>query len=103
MGVSTGCVVATGVLMNEAYKEPRPLIMELRSPSAGSDDRNTKAPHYQRRGHDEIWRVHSIRWSDTRWCTQGGGSCHATAHITGTMMVHTLRDVVPNIDRLSAP
>ena len=42
----------------EVYREPLPLVVEVWSPSMGSDALAEKLPDYQQRGDHEIWLIH---------------------------------------------
>ena len=45
----------------EAYELPLPFVAEVWSRSTGDYDVDKKFPEYQRRGDEEIWRIHPYR------------------------------------------
>lgn len=51
----------------EAYPEPLPLVVEVWSRSTGTYDVEEKVREYQRRGDDEIWRIHPYERTVTVW------------------------------------
>ena len=58
----------------ETYSEPLPLVVEVWSPSTGRYDIDKKVPQYQQRGDKEIWRLHPLERTLTRWLLQPDGS-----------------------------
>lgn len=58
----------------EIYEEPVPLVVEVWSPSTGEYDVDTKLREYQLRKDREIWRIHPIERTLTRWVLRGDGS-----------------------------
>jgi Uma2 family endonuclease len=60
--------------MWEVYTEPLPLVVEVWSPSTGRYDVTDKLAHYQRRGDQEIWRLHPYELTLTVWRRQPDGS-----------------------------
>ena len=58
----------------EVYDRPIPLVVEIWSPSSGDYDIDSKLPEYQRRGDQEIWRLHPFDRTLTVWRRQDDGS-----------------------------
>ena len=61
------------------YEAPLPLVIEVWSPSTGDYDIDDKLPEYQRRGDQEIWRLHPFERTLTAWRRQADGSYTETA------------------------
>jgi Uma2 family endonuclease len=49
-------------------------VVEIWSPSTGDYDVDEKIPEYQRRGDQEIWRIHYFERTLTAWRHQPDGS-----------------------------
>jgi Uma2 family endonuclease len=82
------------------FNEPLPLVIEAWSPSTRTYDVNTKIPEYQRRGDQQIWRLHPFERTLTVWRRQAGGTYKETVHHGGLVRPAFLPGVVINLDEL---
>ena len=87
----------------DAYPEPLPLVVEIWSPSTGDYDVDTKLPEYQRRGDQEIWRIHPYERTLRAWLRQPDGTYTETLHQGGTIEPVALPGVTINLDALFEP
>ncbi len=86
----------------EIYDAPLPLVVEVWSPSTGAYDVNEKLLEYQRRGDQEIWRLHPIDRTLTAWRRQPGGSYDETVNTGGEVRLSALPSVVIDLTALFA-
>jgi Uma2 family endonuclease len=56
------------------FSQPLPLVVEVWSASTGEYDVDMKIPEYQRRGDQEIWRIHPHEKTLTAWWLQEDGT-----------------------------
>jgi len=77
----------------EVYDEPLPLVVEVWSPSTGEYDVEEKLREYQRRGDQEIWRIHPYERTLTAWCLQPNGSYEETLYRDGAVRPASLPSV----------
>lgn len=84
----------------EVYEEALPFVAEEWSRSTGTYDVEEKLPEYQRRGDEEIWRIHPYQRTVTVWRKQPDDSYVQAVHTGGTIRLHALPDVVIDIDAL---
>lgn len=84
----------------EIYDEPFPLVVEIWSTSTADYDINEKFPEYQRRGDEEIWRVHPFERAVTVWRRQPDGTYEAAFYQGGTIEVGSLPGVSIDLDVL---
>ena len=87
-----------GVL--EAYAAPLPLVVEVWSRSTGDYDVETKLKEYQRRGDQEIWRLHPYERTLTIWRRQPDGSYLESLHGGGTIQPVAVPGVTVDLDAL---
>ena len=87
-----------GVL--EVYVGPLPLVVEVWSPSTGDYDVEEKFPEYQRRGDEEIWRIHPYERTLRAWRRQPDGTYTETVHTGGTVQPMALPGVTVDLDEL---
>jgi Uma2 family endonuclease len=84
----------------EAYDRPLPLVVEVWSPSTGDYDVETKLLEYQRRGDQEIWRLHPFDRTLTAWRRQPDGSYLETRLAGGAVRPAALPGVTIDLDAL---
>jgi Uma2 family endonuclease len=84
----------------ETYAAPLPLVVEIWSPSTGDYDVETKLPEYQRRGDQEVWRLHPYERSLTAWRRQPDGSYTEHVQQGGTIQPIALPGVTIDLDAL---
>jgi Uma2 family endonuclease len=84
----------------EVYAAPLPLIVEVWSRSTGDFDVETKLPEYQRRGDQEIWRLHPYERTLTAWRRQPDGSYTVSLYTGGTVQPSALPGVTIDLDSL---
>lgn len=84
----------------EMYEEPLPLVAEIWSPSTGTYDVESKIPEYQRRGDAEIWRVHPVEKTLTRWLRQADGQYTVESYRGGAISLHAIPSVTIDLDKL---
>jgi Uma2 family endonuclease len=84
----------------EAYSAPLPLVVEVWSPSTGAYDVDTKLPEYQRRGDQEIWRIHPYEHTLTTWRRREDGSYEQLLHEHGPVRPIALAGVSVDLDML---
>ena len=87
----------------ETYDSPLPLVVEVWSPSTGSYDVDSKLPEYQRRGDQEIWRIHPYERTLRAWRRQPDGTYSETLFHGGTVEPVALPGVSINLDALFEP
>jgi len=87
----------------DAYPGPLPLVVEIWSPSTGDYDVNEKLAHYQRRGDQEIWRVHPYERTLTAWRRQPGGTYAENLFREGWVQSASLSGVTIDLAALFAP
>ena len=87
----------------ETYDPPLPLVVEVWSPSTGGYDVDSKLPEYQRRGDQEIWRIHPYERTLRAWRRQPDGTYAETLFQGGTIEPVALPGVSINIDALFEP
>ncbi len=83
-------------------RDPLPLVVEIWSPSTGSYDVDSKLPEYQRRGDEEIWRIHPYERTLTAWRRQPDGAYVMTVHAGGLVRPATLPNVEVDLGALFA-
>lgn len=84
----------------EVYDEPMPLVVEVWSPSTGDYDVEEKLREYQRRGDQEIWRLHPYEKTLTRWLRQPDGSYQESLVHSGSVQPVRLPGVSIDLDAL---
>jgi Uma2 family endonuclease len=89
-----------GTRQPEVYQPPLPLVVEVCSPSTGGYDVDAKLPEYQRRGDQEIWRVHPFDRTLTAWRRQPDGSYTESRYTGGSVQPVALRSVTIDLDTL---
>jgi Uma2 family endonuclease len=82
------------------FADPLPLVVEVRSPSTGGDDVDTKVPVYQQRGDRGIWRIHPFERTLTSWQRQRDGSYRETVRRAGSVTPVALPGVTIDLDDL---
>ena len=87
----------------DAYSDPLPLVLEIWSPSTGDYDVDDKLPAYQRRGDDEIWRLHPYERTLHASVRRASGGYDETLYTGGTVRPAALPGVVIDLDTLVAP
>ncbi len=80
------------------FSQPLPLVVEVWSPSTGDYDVDTKIPEYQRRGDQEIWRIHPYERTLTAWRRLSDGTYPETVHREGVVTLAALPDVAIDLD-----
>jgi Uma2 family endonuclease len=86
----------------ESYSEPLPLVVEIWSTSTGRYDVNVKIAEYQRRGDQEIWRIHPYDRTLTAWVRQPDGSYSETTYAEGIVRPSFLPNVTIDLAMLFA-
>jgi len=84
----------------EVYGQPLPLVVEIWSPSTGDYDIEGKLPEYQRRGDNEIWRLHPFDRVLTVWRRQPDGEYVESVYRGGIVEVASLPGVSIDLDAL---
>lgn len=84
----------------EVYEAPLPLVVEVWSPSTGDYDVETKIGEYQRRGDQEIWRLHPYDHTLMTWRRQADGTYVVTIYRGGTVEPMALPGVTIDLDAL---
>ncbi len=84
----------------EVYDQPLPLVVEIRSPSTGGYDIDTKLPAYRARGDQEIWRVHPAERTVTVWWRQPDGTYDETVARHGHLTVASVPGVMIDLETL---
>lgn len=84
------------------HQTPLPLVVEVWSPSTGDYDVDSKLPEYQRRGDQEIWRLHPFDRTLTAWRRQPDGTYTETTVHGGTISPIALPNVIVDLDALFA-
>ena len=84
----------------EAYSAPLPLVVEVWSRSTGDYDVAEKLLEYQRRGDQEIWRIHPYDRTLTAWRRRDDGSYTETLYTSGTVQPIALPGVTIDLDEL---
>ncbi|MEJ7763669.1 MAG: Uma2 family endonuclease [Thermomicrobiales bacterium] len=84
----------------EVYDQPLPLVVEIRSPSTGGYDVNTKLPAYRTRGDLEIWRVHPAQRTVTVWRRRSDGTYDETVARDGALTVASVPGVTIDLATL---
>ena len=74
----------------EVYGDPMPLVIEVWSPSTDDYDVDVKLQDYQRRGDQEIWRIHPYERTLTAWRRQPDGSYIETVYQRGAVQPASL-------------
>lgn len=82
----------------ETYEQPLPLVVEIRSPSTGEYDVNTKLPEYRLRGDQEIWRIQPFERILHVWRRQPDGTYREDEYRGGKVVVASLPDVSIDLD-----
>lgn len=77
----------------EVYSEPMPLVVEVWSPSTGTQDLETKLKEYQLRGDSEIWLLHPYDRTLTAVRKQPDGSYSQDVFRSGAITPIALPDV----------
>ncbi len=103
--IPTGIVQALFAQPNklDAYSDPLPLVIEVRSPSTGTYDINEKLASYQRRGDLEIWYVHPYERTLTGWRRLRDGTYDMTVANGGVVRPQSLPGVAIDLDALFQP
>jgi Uma2 family endonuclease len=86
----------------DAYPAPLPLVVEVWSPSTGSYDLAEKLPGYQRRGDEEIWRLHPFERTLTAWRRRPDGGYDETTQRGGIVRPTAVPEVEIDLDVLFA-
>lgn len=89
-----------GVL--EVFTGPLPLVVEVWSPSTGAYEVGEKLRAYQRRGDEEIWRLHPYERTLTAWRRQPDGSYAEATFAGGIVRPIALPNVAIDLDALFA-
>ena len=84
------------------YSQPLPLVVEIWSPSTGDYDIDPKLPEYQRRGDQEIWRLHPFDRTLITWRRERDGTYFGTTVHGGRISPIALPNVVIDLDALFA-
>ena len=84
----------------EAYSAPLPLVVEVWSRSTGDYDVAERLREYQRRGDQEIWRIHPYDRTLTAWRRRDDGSYTETLYTSGTVQPIALPGVTIDLDEL---
>jgi Uma2 family endonuclease len=84
----------------ETYSAPLPLVVEIWSPSTGDFDVETRLGEYQRRGDQEIWRLHPYERTLTAWRRQPDASYLEHVQQGGTIQPIALPGVTIDLDAL---
>jgi Uma2 family endonuclease len=84
----------------EAYPDPLPFVAEVWSRSTGEYDVDEKFPEYQRRGDQEIWRVHPYDRTVTTWRKQPDGTYLERFTASGVVPVESLPGVAVDLTEL---
>lgn len=84
----------------EAYTDPLPLVVEIWSPSTGVYDVDDKLPEDQRRGDEEIWRIHPYDRTLIAWRRRPDGSYTDDTLQGGAVRPVALSNVVIDLDTL---
>ena len=79
---------------------PRPLVVEIWSPSTGAYDFETKLQGYGERGEAEIWFIHPYERTLTAWRQQPDGKYVEEICRGGAVPVTSLPGVVVDLDAL---
>jgi Uma2 family endonuclease len=79
---------------------PLPLVVEVWSPSTGNYDVDEKVPVYQRRGDQEVWRIHPYEQTLTAWRRQPDGSYDQTVYREGVVKPASLPNVTIDLTDL---
>jgi Uma2 family endonuclease len=86
----------------EAYRGPLPLVVEIWSPSTGGYDRAVKLRTYQERGDAEIWLLHPVARTLTRWLRRPDGTYREETATGGTVELAAIPGVTVDLDALFA-
>ncbi len=84
----------------EVYDQPLPLVVEIRSPSTGGYDIDTKLPAYRSRGDLEVWRVHPAERTVTVWRRRADGTYDETVAREGLLTVSSVPGVTIDLGTL---
>lgn len=84
----------------EVHEHPMPLVVEVWSPSTGSDDLREKLLEYQERGDLEIWRIHPYERTLIAWRRRPDGSYAETFYTDGPVQPEFLPNVTIDLDSL---
>jgi Uma2 family endonuclease len=84
----------------EAFREPLPLVVEVRSPSTGRRDLDRKLARYREQGHLEIWFIHPFECTLTTWQRQPDGSYTEIVLRGGSVQPVALPGVTIDLDTL---
>ena len=85
-----------------SYAQPLPLVVEVWSPSTGDYDIDVKLAEYQRRGDQEIWRLHPLDRTLTAWRRQPDGTYAETTVHGGKISPVAFPHVTVDLDALFA-
>lgn len=77
----------------DLFHEPAMLVAENWSPSTGTYDVNVKFPSYMARGDVELWRVHPLERTVTRWVRMPDGRYEETTIAAGRIELAALPGV----------
>ena len=84
----------------EIYTDPLPLVVEVWSPSTSGYDVDAKLPEYQKRGDQEIWRLHPYDRTLIAWRRQPDGTYVETVYRGGIVRPVALPNVEIDLDVL---
>ncbi len=84
----------------DLYHDPALLVIEIRSPSTGGFDLETKIPAYMLRGDAEIWLVQPERGEVIRWIRSPDGTYGQSRIGAGALGPAALPGVAIDLDRL---
>lgn len=82
--------------------QPLPLVVEVWSLSTGDYGVDTKFPEYQRRGDQEIWRIHPYEKTLTAWRRLPDGTYDEAVYREGAVTPMALPGVAIHLDDLFA-
>jgi Uma2 family endonuclease len=86
----------------DVFEAPLPLVAEIWLPSTGDFDVEVKLRDYQRRGDQEIWRIHPYDRTLTTWVRQPNGSYAETTYTEGVVHPVALPGVAIDLAALFA-
>lgn len=84
----------------EVYDDPKPVVVEVWSPSTGRYDIDEKLREYKQRGDLEIWRIHPYERTLIAWRRQADGGYAEAVYTSGIVPVASLPGVSIDLDRL---
>jgi Uma2 family endonuclease len=86
----------------EVHREPLPLVVEVWSPSTGTEDLTEKLPGYQQRGDAEIWLLRAQERTLRAYVRQPDGTYIEHVYHGGLVRPAALPNVAIDLDELFA-